>query len=97
MLYSLLNAKLPCWLPMNGFSDDDERINIKEGIERDEERTVQVQIHYCYRALHGILWFHCILSMELFLTQLGNFRPLLSSEPGLSNPLSHIQPVVPAL
>lgn len=97
MLYSSLNARLPCRLPMNEFSDDHKRINIKEGIEGDEEHTVQVQIHYRYRALRGILWFHCILSMELFLTQLGNFRPLLSSEPGLSNPLLCIPPVVPAL
>lgn len=84
----LLN--ISCWLPMNEFSDDNERINIKR--QRNEEHVVQVQICYC--ALHGILWFHCILSMELFLTQLCDLHPLLSSQPGLSNSLLHILPAV---
>ena len=64
-------------------------------IERNEEQIVQVQICYC--ALCGILWFRCILSMELFLTQLCDLHPLLSSQPGLSNPLLHILPAVLAL
>lgn len=72
-----------------------QSINIKRQRE-NEERVVHVRICCC--ALRGSLWLHCILSMELFLTQLLR-PPSLFSPVSLASqiPLLHILPAVPAL